>query len=94
MKESELLCVVRSSVSAALVAFNPEHKKYTLLKSAFELSHIKDWLESVRMGGVAAAPLHVRRAGGDARGGSARCGWLQRGRVGGGVCTGSREVDA
>ncbi len=59
---------------AALVAFNPEHKKFTLAKSAFELSHIKDWLESVRMGGAAALPLHVRRAG-------ASCVWRPCSRV-------------
>ncbi|GLI71386.1 hypothetical protein VaNZ11_016579 [Volvox africanus] len=41
----------------ALVAFNPADKKYTICKSAFELSHVKDWIESMRMGGTGALPL-------------------------------------
>ncbi|PNW80746.1 hypothetical protein CHLRE_07g328150v5 [Chlamydomonas reinhardtii] len=42
----------------AVVAFNPSEKKYTVCKSAFELSHVKDWMETMRMGGTGAVPLH------------------------------------
>ncbi|EFJ45579.1 hypothetical protein VOLCADRAFT_105867 [Volvox carteri f. nagariensis] len=41
----------------ALVAFNPADKKYTVCKSAFELNHVKDWIEAMRMGGTGALPL-------------------------------------
>ncbi|GFR51819.1 hypothetical protein Agub_g14281 [Astrephomene gubernaculifera] len=41
----------------ALVAFNPADKKYTICKTAFELSHLKDWMESMRMGGASAVAL-------------------------------------
>ncbi|KAG2442054.1 hypothetical protein HYH02_009845 [Chlamydomonas schloesseri] len=42
----------------AVVAFNPADKKYTVCKSAFELAHVKDWMEAMRMGGTGAVPLH------------------------------------
>ncbi|KXZ53899.1 hypothetical protein GPECTOR_6g817 [Gonium pectorale] len=41
----------------ALVAFNPSDKKYTVFKSAYELKHVKDWMESMRMGGTGAVAL-------------------------------------
>ncbi|KAG2496699.1 hypothetical protein HYH03_005115 [Edaphochlamys debaryana] len=41
----------------ALVAFNPADKKYTVCKSAFEFSHVKDWVESMRMGGTGAVAM-------------------------------------
>ncbi len=38
----------------------PRSPSVQVCKSAFEASHIKDWIEAMRMGGTGALPLQVR----------------------------------